>query len=99
MFKEQLRFIDDYADLREDVRRDHLADGMQDTVWSLIAYLHPTGTEDDEYLNAATALPSRWKCASARLACPRHIEYSPQVQPMIQTPGHGHSERPLPQAT
>jgi membrane-associated phospholipid phosphatase len=59
--------------------------------WSSIAYLHPDRTKKTiELLDAALRLANfvemRVKHA---LACRRPIEYSPQVQPMILTPGHG----------
>jgi hypothetical protein len=89
---EQLRFMDEYADLREDRASEILCQmGMQTAFWTTIANLRPDRTRFTlELLNVALQLAivveMRFKHA---LACPRPVEFSSQVQPMIQTPGHG----------
>jgi membrane-associated phospholipid phosphatase len=91
-FRTQLKFLDEYSDLREDRASEILAQlGPQYAFWSSIAYLHPDRTKKTiELLDAALRLANfvemRVKHA---LACRRPNEYSPQVQPMILTPGHG----------
>jgi len=91
-FRKQLDHVEKYADLREDRASEILAQiGMQTDFWGLIAYLHPTRTAKTlEVLLTALRLTilveMRIKHA---LACPRPLEYSSQIQPMILTPGHG----------
>ncbi|HZZ95141.1 MAG TPA: phosphatase PAP2 family protein [Usitatibacter sp.] len=92
VFKAQLDVINNYADLREDRASEIITQmGMQTPFWGMLAFLRPERTPKTiEYLAAAqrfaTTVEMRFKHA---LACPRAIEYSPQLQPMILTPGHG----------
>jgi len=91
-FRQQMRYLDVWADLREDRATEILAQiGSQAPFWSTIVRLHPTRTPKTfELLDLATrfaiAVEMRFKHT---LACTRPMEYSAQVQPMIQTPGHG----------
>jgi hypothetical protein len=84
--------MDEYADLREDRASEILYQmGPQLAFWSSIANLHPARTPKtlellDTVVRFAIFVEMRFKHA---LAVPRPIDYSPQVQPMIQTPGHG----------
>jgi hypothetical protein len=89
---QQIVFLDRYADLRGD-RATEIMTQMGGAVAYLgsIAYLSPSRTPYTlELLAAAIRLANyveqRFKHA---LACRRPIEYSPQVQPIILTPGHG----------
>ncbi|MCX7892849.1 MAG: phosphatase PAP2 family protein [Burkholderiales bacterium] len=91
-FEDQLHFLDDYADLRED-RAVEIVAQLAPPVgfWGAIVNLHPTRTRwtnelIDTLLRFATSVEMRFKHA---LDCPRPLAYSPQVQPMILTPGHG----------
>jgi len=91
-FRAQLDWVERYSDLRLARTTEILAQiGMQTDFWGMIAYLHPARTPKSlEILNAtlrlAIMVEMRFKHA---LACPRPLEYSPQVQPMIPTPEHG----------
>jgi hypothetical protein len=65
--------------------------GPQTQFWGTILFLSPQRTPKTlELLSTvvrfAIAVEMRFKHA---LACSRAIDYSPQVQPMIPTPGHG----------
>jgi len=88
----QLDFLDQYSDLREDRASEILCElGPQYAFWSSVVYLHPDRTRKTiELLDAALRLAKfvemRIKHA---LACRRPNELSPQVQPIILTPGHG----------
>jgi hypothetical protein len=92
VFKDQLKFLDEYSDLREDRAAEILAQlGPQYAFWSSIVYLHPDKTRKtieliDAALRLANYVEMRVKHA---LACRRPNELSPQVQPIILTPGHG----------
>jgi hypothetical protein len=92
VFKDQLKFLDDYSDLREDRASEIITQlGPQYAFWSSVVYLHPDRTKKTiELLDAALRLANfvemRIKHA---LACRRPNELSPQVQPIILTPGHG----------
>ncbi|MEK6244260.1 MAG: phosphatase PAP2 family protein [Pseudomonadota bacterium] len=92
IFRRQLKFLNGYADLREDRASEILAQLSPPLAfWSSVANLHPSRTRwTIELLGAALRLAMfvemRFKHA---LACRRPLEYSPQVQPMILTPGHG----------
>jgi hypothetical protein len=92
VFKSQLKFLDEYSDLREDRASEILSElGPQYAFWSSVVYLHPDRTKKTiELLDAALRLANfvemRIKHA---LACRRPIELSSQVQPLIITPGHG----------
>jgi hypothetical protein len=91
-FKAQLDLVESYADLREDRGSEILAQiGLNSDFWGMMAYLQPARCPKTfevllAALRMAISVEMRFKHA---LACPRPIEYSPQVQPMIQTPGHG----------
>jgi membrane-associated phospholipid phosphatase len=91
-FRKQLELVAAYADLREDRASEILAQlGPPIAFWSSVANLHPVRNRwTVELLDAALRLA---KYAEMRLkhalACRRPVEYSPQVQPMILTPGHG----------
>ena len=90
--KAQLDFVASYADLREDRASEILAQlGPQYAFWSSIVPLHPTRTKWtlellDTALRLANYVEMRFKHA---LACPRPVLLSPQIQPIILTPGHG----------
>jgi membrane-associated phospholipid phosphatase len=92
IFKQQLAFLDQYADLREDRAAEIVTQMVpQYAYWSSIVYLHPDRTKKtleliDAALRLANYVEMRVKHA---LACRRANEYSNQVQPMILTPGHG----------
>jgi membrane-associated phospholipid phosphatase len=92
VFKGQLEFLDQYSDLREDRLSEIITElGPQYAFWSSIVNLHPDRTKKtiellDAALRFATAVEMRIKHA---LACWRPHELSPQVQPIILTPGHG----------
>jgi hypothetical protein len=89
----------DYADLRLDRQAEVLSQVPQlMSYWSTLAGLHTNRTcWTLELLNLAIRLAisveMRFKHA---LAVPRPVQYSPQIQPMLLTPGHssfpsGHS--------
>ncbi|MEH2484018.1 hypothetical protein V1282_007375 [Nitrobacteraceae bacterium AZCC 2146] len=92
IFERQLMFLDQYSDLREDRSTEILCQlGPQYAFWSSVVHLHPDRTKKTiELLDAALRLANfvemRVKHA---LACRRPNEYSPQVQPIVLTPGHG----------
>ncbi|MDB5503632.1 MAG: hypothetical protein JWR89_3534 [Tardiphaga sp.] len=92
IFQSQLRFLDEYSDLREDRASEILSQTSYPfPFWASIVYLHPDRTKKTiELLDAALRLANfvemRFKHA---LACRRPNEYSLQVQPIILTPGHG----------
>ena len=88
----QLDIVNNWADLRQE-RAEEIVTQLAPPVayWSTILNLHPERRKWTlEVLGAALRLANyaemRFKHA---LACRRPIEYSPQVQPMILTPGHG----------
>jgi hypothetical protein len=90
--KAQLDFVAGYADLREDRASEILAQlGPQYAFWSSIVPLHPTRTKWtlellDTALRLANYVEMQFKHT---LACPRPMLLSPQIQPIILTPGHG----------
>jgi len=91
-FLAQLGLVNGYADLRED-RTPEITAQMASPIafWTSVANLHPDRTRWTlELLGAALRLAGfaehRFKHA---LACRRPLELSPQVQPIILTPGHG----------
>jgi hypothetical protein len=92
IFQDQLDFLDQYADLREDRAAEILTElGPQYAFWSSVVPLHPDRNRKTiELIEAALRLANfvemRVKHA---LACHRPNELSPQVQPIILTPGHG----------
>jgi len=91
-FTAQLALVEAYSDLREDRASEILSQMTpQYAFWSSVTGLHPTRMRwTCELLEAALRLANfvemRFKQA---LACRRPHEYSPQIQPMIQAPGHG----------
>jgi len=92
VFKQQLEFVHDYAELRPDRANETLAQlSMPTGFLAGIALLRAGRTRHTLELLAlayrlAQYVEMRIKHA---LACRRPIEYSPQVWPMILTPGHG----------
>lgn len=97
--RRQLQYVLDYAELRADRQAEILSQIPQlMTYWAAVAGLHPDRHRRTlELLGAANrlaiAVEMRVKHA---VALARPVELSPQVQPMIQTPGHssfpsGHS--------
>jgi len=91
IYQDQLKFLNEYADLRQDRASEILAQlGASATFVGSIAYLHPDRTKWTlELLGAAFRLANFVHMRVKQgLACRRPIEYSPQVQPMILTPAH-----------
>ncbi|WP_371426272.1 phosphatase PAP2 family protein [Tardiphaga sp.] len=92
VFQSQLDFLDQYSDLREDRLAEIVTElGPQYAFWSSVVNLHPDRTKKtiellDAALRFANAVEMRIKHA---MACWRPYELSPQVQPIILTPGHG----------
>jgi membrane-associated phospholipid phosphatase len=90
--KQQLIFLDTYADLRGDRAAEILSQiGGAVAFLASIPFFHPSRTPWTlELLAAALRMANfvemRFKQA---LSCRRPNEYSPQVQPMILTPSHG----------
>jgi membrane-associated phospholipid phosphatase len=91
IFAAQLDLVRAYADLREDRAAEILAQLTPPTAfWSSIVPLHPDRTKwtlelIDVALRFANWVEMRFKHA---LACRRPYELSPQIQPLILTPGH-----------
>jgi membrane-associated phospholipid phosphatase len=92
VFERQLCMVLRWAELREERLAEVLSQIENQTAMvSSVAYLHPTRTPRTLELLAvalqfAVSVEMRFK---HELACWRPVEYSPQVQPMITTPGHG----------
>ncbi|MBA3771457.1 MAG: phosphatase PAP2 family protein [Ramlibacter sp.] len=92
IFKEQLEFVSLYADLRDDRGGEILAQigGGLDFLASVVALTSHRHKYTLELIDMAIALglhvKMRFKHA---FACQRPIDLSPQIQPMIPTPGHG----------
>jgi len=92
IFRAQLALVESYSDLREDRATEILAQREpQVAFWSSILHMRPDRTKWtlellDAALRLAVMVEMRLK---HELACRRPIDYSPQVQPMILTPGHG----------
>jgi membrane-associated phospholipid phosphatase len=92
IFDGQLNLVDGYSDLREDRAAEILAQMVpQHAFWSSVVMLHPDRNKWTLELLAtalrlANLVEMRFKQA---LACRRPAERSPQVQPIILTPGHG----------
>jgi hypothetical protein len=84
--------LDFYSDLRVDRTAEILCQmGPQVAFWSTLIFLQPSRTPKtlellDTAVRFAIYVEIRFKHA---IAAQRAIEYSTQVQPMIQTPGHG----------
>jgi PAP2 superfamily len=92
IFRKQLDYLDQYADLRADRASEILTQlGVPAPFFSSIAFLHPLRTPWTlELLFVALRLAYfvvMW--AKHGLACRRPHEYSPQVQPIIEVPLHG----------
>lgn len=91
VFKEQLGLVAVYADLRADRGSEILAQvvGGLDFIASVVgltAHRHKYTLElVDLAISLATHVNMRFKHA---FACQRPVDLSPQVQPMIPTPGH-----------
>lgn len=91
-FRQQLNFVNGYADLREDRTAEITAQAVSPIAfWTGVANLHPDRMRWTLELiwtamRLAGHVEQRFKHA---LACRRPLELSPQVQPMILTPGHG----------
>ena len=92
IFDEQLDLVDGYSDLREDRASEILAQMVPPhAFWSSVVMLHPDRNKWTLELLAtalrlANLVEMRFKHA---LACRRPAERSPQIQPIILTPGHG----------
>ncbi|MBK6387614.1 MAG: phosphatase PAP2 family protein [Rhodoferax sp.] len=92
IFKQQLRLVVDYAELRGDRGAEILAEiGPQTAFWGSIVGLHDhrhkyTLELVSLVLTLAIQIEMRFKAA---FACQRPDDLSPQIQPMIPTPGHG----------
>jgi membrane-associated phospholipid phosphatase len=91
-FQKQAALVAQYADLRPDRATEIIAqlDGPEDFFTSIV-YLHPDRTRWTwELLDAVSRLAQATEMRIKHaLACRRPNEYSPQIQPMIQTPAHG----------
>jgi membrane-associated phospholipid phosphatase len=91
-FNQQLDLVDGYSDLREDRASEILTQMVpQHAFWSSVVMLHPDRNKWTLELLAtalrlANLVEMRFKQA---LACRRPAERSPQIQPIILTPGHG----------
>jgi membrane-associated phospholipid phosphatase len=91
-FEHQLCLVLRWAELREERMAEVLSQLENQTAMvSSVPYLHPARTPRTLELLAvalqfAVAVEMRFK---HELACWRPVEYSPHVQPMITTPGHG----------
>jgi membrane-associated phospholipid phosphatase len=87
----QMQHVRSYADLRRDRHQEILAQlsNLAD-FFGGICYLHPQRTRFTIELIAVfmRALVSAEMRVKHALASPRPVDYSPQVLPMIQTPGH-----------
>ncbi|MGM9490759.1 phosphatase PAP2 family protein [Ideonella sp. YS5] len=92
LFKEQARKVLDWADLREERIPEILTQiGNTYAFWGALIPLHTERLRyTREVLDAAVQLAMfvemRFK---HELACWRPADYSPQVQPLVTTPGHG----------
>lgn len=91
IFTQQLDLVANYAELREDRGAEVLAQtGGGPAFWASIvglsAHRHKYTLELlDLAMSLATHVEMRFKHA---FACPRPVDISPQIQPMIPTPGH-----------
>ncbi|UUX50824.1 phosphatase PAP2 family protein [Nisaea acidiphila] len=88
----QLEYVHNYADLRRDRAAEILSqvDGFLE-FFAGIGFLHPERTRWTlellgALLSACFAIEMRIKHS---LACRRPVELSAQINPMLQTPGHG----------
>ena len=100
VFKQQLDLVANYAELRESRGSEVLAEAMPSQVpfWGSIIGLQPhrhKWTQELIALALSMTVDIEMRLKHA-FACPRPAELSPQIQPMLQTPGHaswpsGHS--------
>ena len=91
-FREQVPLVLSWAELREERIAEILAQiDNQTPFFSAVPYIHPTRTPRTlELLGVAMQLAVSIEMrVKHELACWRPVEYSPLVQPMITTPGHG----------
>ncbi|WP_309683670.1 phosphatase PAP2 family protein [Polaromonas sp.] len=91
-FKEQVKKVLSWADLREERTAEIIAQlDPQFAFWGSVVYLHPSRTPRTlELMNIALLLAVNVEMQFKHaLACWRPIEYSAQIQPLITTPGHG----------
>ncbi|HQS32795.1 phosphatase PAP2 family protein [Polaromonas sp.] len=91
LFESQLPLVHNYADLREDRGTEIISQSIDSSpFWAAVSGLQARHRYTLELLSLAQSLAlyveMRFKHA---FACPRPIEYSPQIQPMLATPGHG----------
>jgi hypothetical protein len=92
LFHEQVLKVLDWADLREERIPEVLTQiGNTYAFWGALVPLHTERMRHTrEVLDAAVQfamfVEMRFK---HELACWRPVDYSPQVQPMVSTPGHG----------
>ena len=91
IFKQQLDLVANYSELREDRGAEILAQingggAFWSSIIGLTAHRHKYTIELLELaMSLATHVEMRFKHA---FACQRPVELSPQIQPMIPTPGH-----------
>jgi hypothetical protein len=99
VFRQQVLRVESQAQLRQERLGEILGEiGPQYALWTAVADLSPQRTPRtleliDCGLRLSSSIVQRFK---HQFVCPRPIEYSPLVQPVIQTPGHrsfpsGHS--------
>lgn len=99
VFQTQVQRVESLAQLRQERMAEILGEmGPQYTLWTAVADLSPQRTPRtleliDCGLRLTSSVVQRFK---HQFVCPRPIEYSALVQPVIQTPGHrsfpsGHS--------
>jgi hypothetical protein len=90
-FQKQLPLVASWAELRDDRASEIVAElTPQIPFWSSILHLSPSRTPHtleliDLILAFAFTITMRFKQS---LACPRPVEYSPLIQPIIPTPDH-----------
>ncbi|MDI1273581.1 phosphatase PAP2 family protein [Polaromonas sp.] len=91
IFTQQLDLVANYAELRKDRGAEVLAQmnggaAFWASIVGLTAHRHKYTLELlDLAMSLATHVEMRFKHA---FACPRPVDLSPQIQPMIPTPGH-----------
>jgi hypothetical protein len=93
VFKQQLDLVANYAELRNDRGSEVLAQTLPSQVpfWAPVIGMQPHRHPWTQQLVAlalslTVSVEMRFKHA---FACPRPFQLSPQIQPMIPTPGHG----------
>lgn len=91
VFEAQVHKVESLAQLRQERMAEILGEiGPPYALWAAVAGLSPQRTPRtleliDCGLRLCSSVVQRFK---HQFACPRPIEYSPLVQPVIQTPGH-----------